>query len=66
MKSSQVIKAIIAGMHAGGPPPKKMQARKLKTCLNFNCNIEHNHNNSFCSAECSKAHKHAKKIEGGS
>jgi hypothetical protein len=46
----------IAAQGCGITESKKMQARKLKTCLNFNCNIEHNHNNSFCSAECCKSH----------
>lgn len=56
--TASMILALSAGMGAGiGPPPKKMQVRKLKTCLYLNCNIEHTHNNSFCSAECCKAHK---------
>jgi hypothetical protein len=35
----------------------KVQHRKTKTCLRVNCNIEHDHNNSFCSAECCKAYR---------
>ena len=56
--AAKMILAVGAGMSAGiGPPPKKMQSRKIKACLYSNCNIEHTHNNSFCSAECCKAHK---------
>ena len=36
-------------------PNKKLTAKKVKKCLN--CNKEHTHNNSFCSAECCKDYK---------
>lgn len=46
---------IMAGFNSNFPPKNKMRAKPIKECAQ--CGIEHDHNNSFCSAECCKLNK---------
>ncbi len=62
MKSSAVQRAsmiaalgVISGFNDCFPTKNKKRSKPVKECAE--CGIDHDHNNSFCSAECCKLNK---------
>lgn len=41
-----------------------LKNKKKKICLNYSCDNEHYHSNSFCSPECCREYKEVKKQKG--